>query len=232
MPVRIRWLALRPGPSCPGLRRCKSLVIRLLLDGRKTGRELRRQLDSWGAGMSKPAFSQMNAPPAIRPAGPQRQRLRRLGPGTALLRLPGQGDGPLAPAGRLRLVHDPEARSQWAPDEARELTFVPQDTAQHLRAEPLAGRTMRCRRIADQPLDDVVLGLGQRRPQTGRFRRLLPLEAADAPWWTQGLQHGVFPSLSRETCRAATNRAASAGGSVLSHRRSPAVYSRERSIPP
>jgi DNA-binding HxlR family transcriptional regulator len=35
------------------------LVIRLLLDGRKTGRKLRRELGSWGAGTSKAAFSQM-----------------------------------------------------------------------------------------------------------------------------------------------------------------------------
>ena len=43
----------------PRLTPLQFLVIRLLLDGRKTGRGLRRQLGSWGAEMSKAAFSQL-----------------------------------------------------------------------------------------------------------------------------------------------------------------------------
>jgi hypothetical protein len=48
-----------PQAELPRLTPLQFLVIRLLLDGRKTGRQLRRELGSWGAGMSKPAFSQM-----------------------------------------------------------------------------------------------------------------------------------------------------------------------------
>jgi DNA-binding PadR family transcriptional regulator len=48
-----------PQAELPRLTPLQFLVIWLLLDGRKTGRELRRELGAWGAGMSKPAFSQM-----------------------------------------------------------------------------------------------------------------------------------------------------------------------------
>jgi len=51
--------AAPPQAELPELTPLQFLVIWLLLDGRKTGRELRRQLASWGAATSKPAFSQM-----------------------------------------------------------------------------------------------------------------------------------------------------------------------------
>jgi DNA-binding HxlR family transcriptional regulator len=45
--------------TLPELTPLQFLVIWLLLEGRKSGRELRGLLDWWGAGMSRPAFSQM-----------------------------------------------------------------------------------------------------------------------------------------------------------------------------
>jgi len=48
-----------PLGKLPELTPLQFLVIWLLLDGRKSGRELRRQLGSCGAAMSQPAFSQM-----------------------------------------------------------------------------------------------------------------------------------------------------------------------------
>ncbi len=56
-----RHPAAAPGARAelPRLTPLQFLVIRLLLDGRTSGRKLRRELGRWGAGMSKPAFSQM-----------------------------------------------------------------------------------------------------------------------------------------------------------------------------
>jgi len=51
--------AAAPRAELPELTPRQYLVIWLLLDGRKSGRELRRQLASCGARMSKPAFSQL-----------------------------------------------------------------------------------------------------------------------------------------------------------------------------
>jgi len=48
-----------PQAELPELTPLQYLVIWLLLAGRKSGRELRRELGSWGAGMSNAAFSQM-----------------------------------------------------------------------------------------------------------------------------------------------------------------------------
>jgi hypothetical protein len=48
-----------PWATLPELTPLQFLVIWLLLEGRKSGRELRGLLDWWGAGMSRPAFSQM-----------------------------------------------------------------------------------------------------------------------------------------------------------------------------
>lgn len=58
MVLEARWCVSRT-LLLPRLTPLQFLVIRLLLDGRKTGRELRRELGSWGAAMSKAAFSQM-----------------------------------------------------------------------------------------------------------------------------------------------------------------------------
>jgi len=48
-----------PQAELPGLTPLQFLVIWFLLGGRKTGRTLRRELDSWGAGSGKAAFSHM-----------------------------------------------------------------------------------------------------------------------------------------------------------------------------